>query len=47
MEGVSRPGNCKFPTEVEIVELTEAIEILKVTETARASIKGVKVWEAS
>jgi hypothetical protein len=45
MEGTKDPKNCKFPCEVDRVELLEAIEILDVTEKARESIKGVKVWE--
>lgn len=44
VEGVSKPDNCKFPCEVDKVELLQAIEILDVTEKARESIKGVKVW---
>lgn len=42
--GVSRPNECKFPPEVSRVELLEAIEILDVTEKARASIAAVPVW---
>ena len=45
MEGTSKPENCKFPCEVDRVELLQAIEILGVTEKAKDSIKGVKVWE--
>lgn len=45
MEGTSKPENCKFPCEVDRVELLQAIEILDVTEKARESIKGVPVWE--
>ena len=44
-EGTKNPGECKFPCEVERVELTEIIEVLSVTENARKSIGGVKVWE--
>lgn len=44
VEGVSKPDNCKFPCEVDRVELLQAIEILDVTEKARESIKGVKIW---
>lgn len=44
MEGTSKPESCKFPCEVDRVELLQAIEILDVTEKARESIKGVKVW---
>lgn len=45
MEGTKNPGSCKFPTEVDSVELLQTVEILDVTEKARLSIKGVKVWE--
>ena len=44
-EGTSEPNKCKFPCEVDRVILTEAIEILSVTEKAKLSIIGVKVWE--
>ena len=46
MEGVSRPKDCKFPCEVDSVTLTEAIEILDVTEKARKNIADVPVWSA-
>ena len=45
MEGTSKPQNCKFPCEVDRVELLQAIEILDVTQKAQESIKGVKVWQ--
>ena len=45
MEGTKDPGNCKFPCEVDWVLLTEAVEILSVTEKARESIKAVSVWK--
>ena len=38
MEGTSKPDNCKFPCEVDRVELLQAIEILDVTEKAKESI---------
>ena len=44
-EGVKRPDDCKFPCEVDKVELLEVIEILDVTEEARKNIADVKVWE--
>lgn len=44
-DGTSNPDACKFPCEVPSVELTEAIEILPITEKAEKSIKGVKVWK--
>ena len=43
-DGTSTPSNCKFPCAVDKVELTEAIEILQCTETAKKSISEVKVW---
>ncbi len=46
MEGTSKPNDCKFPCEVSEVILTEAIEILPVTEAAKKSIKSVKIWKA-
>ena len=46
MEGVSLPEKCKFPTEVDEIVLTEAIEIISCTEKARLSIKKVKIWQA-
>lgn len=46
MEGVKYPAECKFPCEVDQVTLTEAIEILNVTEKARKNIAAVPVWSA-
>lgn len=45
-EGVKFPEKCKFPAEVPSVALTEAIEILAVSEEARKSIASVPVWSA-
>ena len=45
VDGVSKPKNCKFPVEVPIVELMEAIEILPVSEKAKNSIASVKIWK--
>lgn len=44
--GTSLPNKCKFPIEVSEVLLTEAIEILAVTDAARKSIASVPVWSA-
>jgi hypothetical protein len=44
MEGVKDPDNCKFPCEVNKVELLEVIEILECTEKAKKSIKEVPIW---
>lgn len=46
MSGTKKPKSCKFPVAVEEVTLTEAIEIIAVTEAAQASIEGVPVWNA-
>lgn len=45
-EGTSKPKECKFPPYVDSITVTEAIEILSVTEAARTSIEGVPVWRA-
>ena len=45
VDGTSKPENCKFPCEVESVELLQVIEILPVTEKAQKSIKEVIVWK--
>ena len=44
MEGTSKPQNCKFPCPVDEVLLTEAIEILTVTEQAKQNIEKVAIW---
>jgi len=44
MDGTSKPDTCKFPCEVDDIILTESIEIIKCTEKARKSIKGVPIW---
>ena len=44
-EGVKNPNECKFPAEVNEVILTEAIEILNVTEKARKNIAEVPIWQ--
>jgi hypothetical protein len=43
-DGTSKPQNCKFPCEVDRVELLQVIEIIDITEKARLSIAGVKIW---
>ena len=45
IDGVSKPKDCKFPAPVPSAVLTEAIEILPVTEKAKSSIDGVKIWQ--
>lgn len=44
--GTSKPMECKFPEPVQNIILTEAIEILTMTEKAVASIASVPVWKA-
>ena len=45
MEGTKKAEECKFPCEVETVELNQVIEIIDCTEEARLSIKNVTIWE--
>lgn len=47
VRGVSQPRSCKFPTPVESVTLTEAIEIIPATDEARKSIEAVPEWTAA
>lgn len=44
-EGTKTPNDCKFPCEVDRVELLQAIEILDVSAEAQASITSVPVWQ--
>ena len=46
VDGVSKPNDCKFPCEVEQVELLQAIEIIACTKKAQESIKNVAIWKA-
>jgi hypothetical protein len=46
VRGTKNPNSCKFPCAVPHVELMQAIEIIEVTEAARASIEGVPEWKA-
>lgn len=46
VDGTSKPDKCKFPCEVGEVILTEAIELIPITEKARLSIASVPVWTA-
>lgn len=45
-EGVSKPGNCKFPKPVAEIIILDAIEVMSASESARKSIEGVKIWSA-
>ena len=46
MEGTSKPLSCKFPCAVDRVILTEAIEVIDMTEKAVVSIAGVPIWKS-
>lgn len=41
--GVTKPENCKFCTPINVI-ITEAIEIIEVTEKAKKCIENVKEW---
>lgn len=45
MEGTKKAGDCKFPCEVDLIDLTQVIEVIDCTEEARLSIKSVKIWK--
>ena len=45
IDGTSKPNDCKFPEAVSSILLTDVIEVLAVTEKAKKSIDGVKVWK--
>lgn len=45
VNGVSKPNECRFATTVPEIILTEAIEIIPCTETAKEIILGVKDYE--
>lgn len=47
MEGVKSPLECKFPCEVDRVELTSpnGFEVLVVSDAARKSIAEVPIWQ--
>jgi hypothetical protein len=45
IDGTSKPSECKFPEAVSEIMVTDCIEILNVTDKAKKSIDGVKVWK--
>jgi hypothetical protein len=45
MEGVTKPDTCKFPVEVPEITLINVIEVIPITEKAKKSIAGVKIWK--
>jgi hypothetical protein len=44
--GTSNPNECKFPMPVSEVILTEAIELIPVTEEALKTLNLVKIWKS-
>ena len=46
VDGPNQPDSCKFPCEVDRVELTEIIEVIPCTSKAKANIAKVPVWAA-
>ena len=46
VDGVSLPNECKFPCEVDKIEVTEIVEVVYTTEKARLSIASVPIWKA-
>lgn len=44
-EGTSNPNNCKFPIPVDWIILTEAIEVIPITEEAIKSLNSVAIWK--
>ncbi len=45
VDGVANKKDCKFPCEVESVELKRVCEILPCTEKAKSSISEVEIWK--
>jgi len=46
MEGTKSPETCRFPQPVDLVLLTEVIEIIPITDKAKESIESVSIWKA-
>jgi hypothetical protein len=44
--GTSKPQECRFPEPVDEVLLTEVIEIIPITDEAKATIDAVEIWKA-
>ncbi len=44
-KGTSKPNECKMPQKVSEVILTEAIELIPVTDDALETLNSVKIWE--
>ena len=46
LEGTNKPEVCQFPDPVPWVLLTEVVEVLPVSDRAKASIERVPPWRA-
>jgi hypothetical protein len=46
VEGVKKPNDCKIPCAVPRIVLTEAIEIIGLSNAAFKSLESVPVWKA-
>jgi len=46
LEGTKKPNDCKISVIVPSIFLTEAIEIISMTETAKTNLEGVKIWKS-
>jgi len=42
--GTSKPDTCKFPQSVTEIILTEAVELIPITEKALKTLYNVKIW---
>lgn len=45
MSGTSSPEECKFPEEVDVITVTQMIELLECTYEAMDIIRGVPIWK--
>lgn len=46
LEGVSKPGNCKFSVELESNEIVNVIETIPLTDKAKDNLYKVAVWKS-
>lgn len=46
VDGTSRPDQCKFPVAMPEQEVTGVLELIPVSEKAKATIDSVRVWQA-
>lgn len=45
VDGVANPSDCKFPCEVDSIELTGIIEVIPCTKKAQESINNTPIWQ--